>query len=272
MYLKSKFPSKVTACVLLADEHARLNMKGGEEEIEEYTENLKQAFTKYFSRALPKTKIVVGSEFQNTTEYGKDVRSSLRKVSFRDLQKSAAETVSEETMKSAAWLLYPVMQALDMKYLKVDIAVGGMDQRKVHVLARELLPKVGWKEPVCIHTHILSSLEPTAEKDKRLPKMSKSKPERAIFLDTKKDEINQIINDAFCPPGKEEPNPIKELYQHLFTPLCNEMLIVRPKRYGGTIVASPRELIMLYEDKKIHPKDFKSGAKKYLPSILHSFQ
>ncbi len=40
-------------------------------------------------------------------------------------------------------LLYPLLQALDEHYLKVDGQFGGVDQRKIFILAEEQLPKLG---------------------------------------------------------------------------------------------------------------------------------
>jgi tyrosyl-tRNA synthetase len=35
------------------------------------------------------------------------------------------------------------MQVVDIAALKVDLAVGGIDQRNIHMLAREEMPKLG---------------------------------------------------------------------------------------------------------------------------------
>lgn len=39
-------------------------------------------------------------------------------------------------------LLYPLCQAVDEQYLKVDGEFGGVDQRKIFILAEEQLPKI----------------------------------------------------------------------------------------------------------------------------------
>jgi tyrosyl-tRNA synthetase len=41
-------------------------------------------------------------------------------------------------------LLYPLLQALDEHYLKVDAQFGGVDQRKIFTFAEEHLPKIGY--------------------------------------------------------------------------------------------------------------------------------
>ena len=47
-------------------------------------------------------------------------------------------------------IVYPLMQAVDIAMLKVDVAVGGIDQRKIHMLARENLKNIGFNTPVCL--------------------------------------------------------------------------------------------------------------------------
>jgi len=54
------------------------------------------------------------------------------------------------------------MQSVDIKALDLDIVHAGTDQRKIHMLVREVFPKLDWKVPVSIHHHILPGLsEPT---------------------------------------------------------------------------------------------------------------
>ena len=47
------------------------------------------------------------------------------------------------------------MQAVDIHSLEVDIAHAGMDQRKIHMLVREIFPKMKWKVPVAVHHKLL---------------------------------------------------------------------------------------------------------------------
>ena len=52
-----------------------------------------------------------------------------------------------------AKLLYPPMQAADIHSLDLDIVHAGMDQRKIHMLVREIFPKMKWKVPVAYIIH-----------------------------------------------------------------------------------------------------------------------
>ena len=62
--------------------------------------------------------------------------------------------------KKLIWqnLLYPPMQAADIHSLDLDIVHAGMDQRKIHMLVREIFPKMEWKVPVAVHHSLLPGL------------------------------------------------------------------------------------------------------------------
>lgn len=69
-----------------------------------------------------------------------------------------------------------------------------MDQRKVNVLAREYCDTIGSKEkPIIVSHHMVMGLK------QGNPKMSKSDPGSAIFMEDSEEEVNSKIRSAFCP-------------------------------------------------------------------------
>ena len=52
---------------------------------------------------------------------------------------------------------------LDEEYLKVDAQFGGVDQRKIFALAKEVLPRVGSKE----RAHLMNSMVPGLQGGKK---------------------------------------------------------------------------------------------------------
>ena len=96
-----------------------------------------------------------------------------------------------------------IMQTVDMAALNVDIALGGMEQRKIQMLARENLEKIGENVPVCIHTPLLHGLDGDA-------KMSSSKG-NYIAVDDSVEVITKKIKKSFCPQGEIEGNPMIEI-------------------------------------------------------------
>lgn len=193
---------------------------------------------------------------------------------------------SDEAETDFSKLIYPLMQVTDIFYLKVDIALGGLDQRKAHMLARDLAERLGFAKPAAIHTPIVSSLYgPTrkklppgqeAEVDEMVAetKMSKSKPETAIFIHDKPEEVRSKVLEAYCPARIVEFNPIVEINKYVLFQLPGFSLhIERPSAYGGPIeVSSVQELEQLYREGKIHPLDLKTATAESLIKFLGDLQ
>ncbi len=176
---------------------------------------------------------------------------------------------------SAAQIIYPCMQAADIFHLKADITQLGMDQRKVNVLAREIGPKLGFWKPVVVSHHMLLGLLPpkTDAKDasERLLdlKMSKSKPDSAIFMTDTEEDIKRKISKAYCPEKQVEENPILEYARYLVFEKFDKLSIVRPEKFGGNLeVKNYSELEKLYSEGKIHPMDLKASVAKAINELI----
>ncbi len=246
--------------VFLADWHAWINNKlGGDlEKIKLATDYFEEGF-KFF---CPGARIVRGSDlYRGNDEYWKNViRFAKRTTLARTVRCLTIMGRSEKDKLDTAQYIYPAMQAVDIHTLDLDLAHAGMDQRKIHVLAREVFPKLGWKVPVAVHHHILPGL-------KTNEKMSKSKPDTAIFIHDSKEEIERKINNAWCPEKVVEGNPVAELMKYVIIPLKGEVTIERPEKFGGDITVG-KDFSSLYEEGKIHPLDLKKNVARLLDEII----
>jgi len=154
------------------------------------------------------------------------------------------------------------MQALDIAHLGVDLAVGGMDQRKIHMLARENLPRLGYKAPVCLHTPILVGLDGQ--------KMSSSKGNYISVRDSAEDVERKILK-AYCPKGQVEDNPILQIVQYYIFPRFGKVVVEREEKFGGDVeYESFDQLVSDYQAGKLHPLDLKKAVAKYLNKILEN--
>lgn len=176
---------------------------------------------------------------------------------------------------SAAQIIYPCMQAADIFHLKCDICQLGMDQRKVNILAREVGPKLGlWKPVIVSHHMLLGLLEPKSNSenpaDRLLDlKMSKSKPDSAIFMNDSDDEIKRKIKKAYCPEGIIEENPILEYNKYIIFEKFKTIKIERPEKFGGNLeFTSYNELEKIFAEKKLHPMDLKQSTAAYLNKLI----
>ncbi|MEM2874583.1 MAG: tyrosine--tRNA ligase [Candidatus Hadarchaeales archaeon] len=238
--------------VLLADLHAYLNGKGELEEIRRIAEYNKHCF---IALGLdPKTTdFRLGSEFQMNGEYIIDVMRMATQTTLLRARRSMAEIARRVEDPDVAQVIYPIMQAVDIAHLKVDIAVGGKDQRKVHMIAREKLPALGYKKPVCLHLPLLHGIDGSE-------KMSSS---RGNFISVRDppNHIKEKIGRAFCPPRVIDGNPVIEYAEQLVLPRLGTLKIERAQKHGGPLeIETTSELRDLYSEGKLHPADLKAGV------------
>jgi len=180
----------------------------------------------------------------------------------------------ESESLQASQILYPCMQAADIFYLKADICQLGMDQRKVNMLARELGEKLGFWKPVVVSHHMLIGLGKPPESDDAVEramamKMSKSKPDSAIFMTDTEKEIRKKMNKAYCVEGVVEENPVLEYCKYIIFERFDSFKIDRPEKWGGNLeYKSYADLEKAFATKELHPGDLKQAAGKYINKLI----
>ncbi len=181
---------------------------------------------------------------------------------------------TQEQSQYCAQIFYPAMQCADMFHMGVDIAQLGMDQRKVNVLAREIAPKLNYRKPVAVHHHMLAGLNKPPEGKTGVElaiakKMSKSKPDTAIFMSDTEKDIKRKISKAYCPEGVVESNPILEYTKYLIFEKFDKFKIERPAKFGGDLeFKSYTELEIEFKNKQIHPMDLKNAVSIYINKMI----
>jgi len=248
------------AIVLLADLHAYLNDKGTLEEIQRVADYNRHCFIA-LGLAPKRTEFLLGSDFELKPEFTMDVLRMATGTTLLRARRSMAEIARHLKDADVAQVLYPLMQAVDIAHLGVDVAVGGIDQRKVHMIAREKLPALGHRKPVCVHTPLLHGLDGGA-------KMSSSKG-NFIAIDDEPGVIKEKVGKAFCPPKITEGNPIIEYAEHIVLPSLGKLEVRRPAKYGGELeITDADELRKLYATGKLHPADLKAATGDGLVNVL----
>ncbi|MBI2196729.1 tyrosine--tRNA ligase [Candidatus Daviesbacteria bacterium] len=285
--------------ILLADWHTWLNKK-----LDGTLETAKKMARGYFEEALKacvlsagsdpeKINFVLGSELYE--KLGNDYWAKVIKVAkattlARMIRSTTIMGRKESELSDTAMLIYPAMQSADIFALGVNIAHAGTDQRNVHVVAREAAAQLGEQKPIAIHHHLLQGLmQPVFTEDERgnkildleAAKMSKSKPDSAVFIHDSPDEIKRKVGNAFCPEGEVEFNPILDWIKHLIfyntsfrsgigidlrSGKDNAIFTVKrnPKWGRDLVYNSYEELEKDYAEKKLHPMDLKVAVAEWL--------
>jgi len=249
--------------ILIADIHAALDdLKTPWENIAERAEYYKKCIEMAFPWGEEKPLFIKGSEFQRTETYLSDVLKLSTLTTVARANRAASEVTRMKNPKVSE-LIYPLMQALDEEYLKVDIQLGGIDQRHIMAFAREYLPLIGYKQRVEVMTPLVASLRGPGTK------MSASIPESHIKVYDSEEQIKEKIGKAYCPVGDIKENPILQLCQYVVFPVKNKMKIERPQKFGGDIVFdSYDELEKAFAERKLHPSDLKPVIAKEITEIF----
>jgi len=244
--------------VLFADWHAYLNQKGDWNFITKQVKNWKRVMK---AAGLNNATFVVGSSFQRKKEYIDDVFDLCLKTNINRSLRSMQKVGRDIDHAKVSQVIYPFMQIVDMKYLNVDIAYSGIEQRKIHMLAVEKLSNINFEVPVFLHTPLIDSLAGPGSK------MSSSENSSFISIIDDEKSIRNKLKKAYCPEGKD--NPILQIINLIIFPRVKEFVIKREKKFGGNIKLKKFEdLEKEFYKKNIHPLDLKNSVGDYLVDIL----
>jgi len=288
----------VETTVFLADWHTWINDKLGGD-----PETIRELAWDYFAEGMKASlscvggdpeaiRFVLGSDlYRERDDYWATVVEVGKHTSLARMQRSISIMGREEgEAVDFSKLIYPAMQVADIFTLGVNLVHAGMDQRKAHVIARDVAlqmqrnPLVGpdgaKAKPIALHHPLLLGLGkppvwPVPEdgnlRDLRTAmKMSKSKPSSAIFIHDSPDEIVAKVRKAFCPPGVVEFNPILDWTRHLLFGVFDEPLRVRrSEQHGGPVTFDAfEELEAAYRQERLHPMDLKGAVADRLVEVL----
>ncbi len=262
--LKAGFKVKI----LLADIHAALDNVDW---------NVLDDRYKYYEKIIPlliqsvgvdtkNLEFVKGSSFQLEQYYFLDVLKLTTFNSVRDATRAASEVVKNVEGDSAklSGLIYPLMQGLDEEYLKADAQLGGTDQRKIFVLARENNPKVGYKSRIEIMHVLIPGLIGK--------KMSSSDNKTKIDLLDSPEVIKKKIKGAVCEEGNID-NGLLPFVKHVLMIIKQDkgekFVIKRDEKFGGNLeYGNYEDLEKDFAEKKVHPLDLKNAVSEEIIEIL----
>ncbi|MEK7482112.1 MAG: tyrosine--tRNA ligase [Patescibacteria group bacterium] len=288
--------------IFLADYHTWINDKLGGN-----LEKIKETAVGYFKEGLsiayqclggnPKDlNFILGSDFYHNNDlYWQTLIEVSKNTSLARMQRSITILGKKEGAEvDFAKLLYPAMQVADIFVGGFHFSQAGIDQRKANVIARDVANQLKFSplkinneivKPVAVHHHLLLGLEkpPVGEKNEEASqtsmKMSKSKPDSAVFIHDSEEEIRRKIKKAYCPEGEIEFNPIIDWAEYLIFSTEEKITIERKPEHGGNLtIKNIDELKEIFsakggsasggKNKELHPDDLKNFVAEYLIESL----
>lgn len=257
--------------ILLADWHGYINDKLGGD-----WDNLKAGVDyqrQMFSVFCPGVNFRTASELVEQEGYWEMVLRVSKVSSLKRMRRALSIMGRDEKDgdKDMSKFFYPAMQATDIYALDVDLALGGLDQRHAHMLARDAADKLKLPKPVALHTPLLGSLSGPGRMDTDA-KMSKSNPSGTLLVHDNKKVLTKKLSKAYC-PLEREGNPVLDIWQFLLEPALGKIVIERPEKFGGNLeFNSYSDLEESYLSGSLHPLDLKNGTAAALFQLVKPMQ
>ena len=270
LQLKRMLEAEVNVLIFLADWHAWVNDKfgGNMEDIQKtaiYMEETFRALLDYPEEGdgPGQLRFYWASQLMDSGNYWARVLRCSKGATLPMVRKTFTIMGRDEASSDhdLSKFYYPAMQAADIFELDIDIAIGGMDQRKAHMFMRDMASKWNWKKATCLHTPILSSLKASGVRmDSFDHKMSKSDPNGALLLHDSLEMVQKKMKKAYLDP-EDEQSPVYELAEHVVLPEFGHIQVTPNPKFGEPStwndLASFKAAVM---DGTLHPFDAKMGV------------
>ena len=277
---KRMLDSGANVMIFLADWHAWVNDKfnGDMEAIQQTAVYMQETFRALLDHppegeGAGELRFVWASKVMESSEYWARVLRCSKGATLAMVRKTFTIMGRDEASSDhdLSKFYYPAMQAADIFEMDIDVAMGGMDQRKAHMFMRDVASKYGWQKATCLHTPIISSLKASGARMESFDhKMSKSDPKGALLLHDTREEIRKKMKKAYISP--EDPDsPVYELAEHIVLAEHGEIIVTPDPRFGEpstwTSLEAFRAAVM---DGSLHPLDAKFGVADGLARGLES--
>ncbi|RYN47079.1 Tyrosine--tRNA ligase, cytoplasmic [Alternaria tenuissima] len=259
--------------ILLADIHGFLdNLKAPIELVKfraEYYRYTITALLKAVKVPIDKLEFVLGSSYELNSDYTMDLLRLASITSEAAAKKAGAEVVKQTENAPLSGLIYPLMQALDEQYLDVDVQFGGVDQRKIFALAKDVLPKIGYKE----RAHLMNPMVPGLQGGK----MSSSDPDSKIDVLDDADVVKRKLKKAHAAPKVVEDNGVLSFVEYVLLP-AGHLIYGEPKFVVKRRDAEPltytdiKKMQEDYSNDILTPQDLKPAVTEALNALLEPVQ
>ena len=278
LQLKRMLEAKTNVLIFLADWHAWVNDKfgGNMEAIQVTARYMEETFLALLGNpevgeGPGQVRFLWASKLMEDGDYWARVLRCSKGVTLARVRKTFTIMGRDESSSDndLSRFYYPAMQAADIFELDIDVAIGGMDQRKAHMYMRDVAEKWKWKKATCLHTPIISSLKSSGARMESFDhKMSKSDPNSALLLHDPVERIKKKMRKAYLDP-EDDNSPIYELIQDIILPEFGKVVVTPNPKFGEPSTwESLEDFKSAVKDGTLHPLDAKFGVADGIASGL----
>ena len=286
LQLRRMLEADTNVLIFLADWHAWVNDKfnGKMEDIQTTAKYMEETF-----RALlgyppegdgpGELRFIWASNIMDSGDYWARVLRCSKNMSLSRVRRTFSIMGRDEDSSDGdlSRFFYPALQAADIFEMNIDVAIGGMDQRKAHMYMRDVADRWGWYKATCLHTPIISGLKSSGARMESFDhKMSKSDPNGAILLHDDEKKLSKKMRKAYLDPENTE-SPVYELIQHIILPELGKLVITPNPEYGSPSTWDDLDLLKnAVSSGEVHPFDVKmavaNGIAQGLEMVSNHFE
>ena len=268
--LKRMLEADANVLIFLADWHAWVNDKfnGNMEDIQTTARYMEETFRVLLGNPPEgegpgELRFVWASSIMDSGDYWARVLRCSKNMSLARVRRTFSIMGRSEDSSDGdlSRFFYPALQAADIFEMNIDVAIGGMDQRKAHMYMRDVADRWGWYKATCLHTPIISGLKSSGARMESFDhKMSKSDPNGAILLHDSEKKLAKKMRKAYLDP--ENPvSPVYELLEQIILPEFGKVTVTPKPEFGEPTVWHDIESFKnAISDGILHPFDAKMGV------------
>ena len=278
LQLRRMLDAKANVLIFMADWHAWVNDKfdGSMDAIQTTGRYMEDTFRALLGQPPEgegpgELRFVYASAIMDDGEYWARVLRCSKNMSLARVRRTFSIMGRDEDSSDGdlSRFYYPALQAADIFELNIDVAIGGMDQRKAHMYMRDVADRWGWSKATCLHTPIISNLKSKGARMESFDhKMSKSDPNGAILLHDDEKVLAKKLRKAYLDPEDSE-SPVYELIEHIVLPEQGSLEVVPNPEYGEPSTWTDLTAIKAaISDGTLHPFDVKMAVASGISSGL----
>lgn len=214
------------------------------------------------SQNLDKLSIMDGSSIELGSEYMLDFYLVAGSTQIDKASDAAKGIVKHTKHPLLGGLAYPIVRAVDAKYLKSNAQLFPENERGVIEFTEELTVKLGCNTLERIEYQLL-------------PGLSAGKSSSVLADDDQIDifdppkQVKKKLSKAFCEPGNVQENGVLPILRSIIFPILKTLDISRPDEYGGDIKYNSFEQVEEdFKSHNLHPGDLKKGVETSLNKLL----
>ena len=246
--------------LLLADWHTWLNKKGDWDFVNKQLRQWKKGFESVGLKA----EIVRGTDFQKKPEYMEDVLKLALSITINRGVRAMQQVARDIENAKISQVIYPLLQINDVKALKTNFVVAGIDQRKIYMLGIDQRKEIDLQDAVYLYTPMIPGLKGPGTK------MSSSISGSFISIRDKKEDILKKVNKAYCPGKIIVDNPLISICKLIIFPKFGELEIKSTfgNKDDDKIFKTYEEFEQEFKQGFVWPSDLKKAVAEYLEKLI----